>query len=275
MILYHYCKNSALIGTITNRSIRLSDLSLSNDYMEGKWIKNVVRLACERRKMAEHHIVQIEKHGDFLSMSLGGLGYCLSKEPDLLSQWVAYADLGSGVAVGYDSEYFNKFGDAPAEDEPLYRLNEVIYDLEQQIDQTKETVDKIERLVNDGAFLYGGLLSSEEDRKRCQTARANLGRAMILLFPFLYTFKNPAFKEEKEWRLLSYRVKGEKGLKFQDRADRIAPYREFPIAQLDIPAIKEVWIGPKNGIPNEVIMELFEQNGFSGVEIKVSTASYR
>jgi hypothetical protein len=36
-ILYHYCSNATFLSIIESNTIRLSDLSLSNDSQEGRW----------------------------------------------------------------------------------------------------------------------------------------------------------------------------------------------------------------------------------------------
>jgi hypothetical protein len=35
------------------------------------------------------------------------VGFCLSEEGDLLSQWRGYADDGCGVAIGFESSFFS------------------------------------------------------------------------------------------------------------------------------------------------------------------------
>jgi hypothetical protein len=46
--LYHYCSLETFIAIISNKCLRLSDLSKSNDYMERKWIMNIVEEALDK-----------------------------------------------------------------------------------------------------------------------------------------------------------------------------------------------------------------------------------
>lgn len=39
---YHYCRLDTFIAIISNKSLRLCDLSKTNDYMERKWILNIL-----------------------------------------------------------------------------------------------------------------------------------------------------------------------------------------------------------------------------------------
>ena len=46
--LYHYCSLETFISIISNKCLRLSDLSKSNDYMERKWIINIIEEALNK-----------------------------------------------------------------------------------------------------------------------------------------------------------------------------------------------------------------------------------
>lgn len=37
-LLYHYCNVETFLNIIRNKTIRLSDITKSNDNMEGKWL---------------------------------------------------------------------------------------------------------------------------------------------------------------------------------------------------------------------------------------------
>ena len=39
--LYHYCSNASLLDILASHKVRLSDLSLSNDSLEGRWVRKV------------------------------------------------------------------------------------------------------------------------------------------------------------------------------------------------------------------------------------------
>src|SRR5688572_10740032 len=101
--LYHYCSNEALVSIVAGKQICLSLLSLSNDSMEGKWIRKFFEDACKAEGVNALDEQALLRHLDnFIEMS-EALGFCMSGDGDVLSQWRAYAGNGGGVAIGFDS----------------------------------------------------------------------------------------------------------------------------------------------------------------------------
>ena len=111
MILYHYCSNQAFQSIINTRAIWLSALSLSNDTMEGKWLRNVFSKVCADEKLDGDATDKVIAHIDGLEAIFVGLGFCLSEHGDMLSQWRGYASDASGICIGFSAEYFKKFSE--------------------------------------------------------------------------------------------------------------------------------------------------------------------
>jgi hypothetical protein len=102
--------------------------------------------------------------------------------------------------------------------------------------------------------------------------------ALTLLSPLsldLYRLKTQAFAEEKEWRIISLSINGNSYSAFRALGDRIVPYRELELPNLDIRAIDEVLSGPRNKTPIEFVRYLLNQHGFQEVPVHRSKASYR
>ncbi|WP_346867458.1 DUF2971 domain-containing protein [Clostridium sp. UBA1353] len=112
------------IAIISNKSLRLCDLSKTNDYMERKWILN--NLEDSLIKAFEKNEIFINLKEDYcydkgihnrLAFILDMLKHyvessiyitCFSRNGDLLSQWRAYGDNGKGVSIGFNSKLISK-----------------------------------------------------------------------------------------------------------------------------------------------------------------------
>ena len=103
------------------------------------------------------------------------------------------------------------------------------------------------------------------------------------MFQYLFRFKNPAFSEEREWRLISLSLRDPddsvftdaKELEFRARQDRIVPVRRIQLDDVGVKPIDRVVLGPRNISPEIVIASLLKKSGFDNVEISRSGASYR
>jgi hypothetical protein len=112
-----------------------------------------------------------------------------------------------------------------------------------------------------GAFDTLSLLThTPEAEAQRKHAYSNLSMAVLLLFPYLYQFKNPAFQEEREWRLISLVTpKDSVGgmdihrMDFRALTDRIVPFRAISLETLDSNPIVEVVLGPRNLTPQPVV----------------------
>jgi len=84
--LYHYCSNDSFHSIIENRSIWLSSLSLSNDSMEGKLLADIIFTLAQDDGLNTDAIKQLQLSIENLENIIDALGFCLSKQGDLLSQ---------------------------------------------------------------------------------------------------------------------------------------------------------------------------------------------
>jgi hypothetical protein len=55
MNLFHYCSNTAMISIISNKEIWTTELALSNDLLEGKWIREVFWIIAKTKEY-QHRI---------------------------------------------------------------------------------------------------------------------------------------------------------------------------------------------------------------------------
>ena len=273
MILYHYCSNQAFRSIINNREIWLSSLSLTNDPMEGKWLRKVFRNVCADENLDESAAKRVTELIGVLGDIFEGLGFALAERGDMLSQWRGYANDASGMCVGFSKAYFEELGEEnKAAKKTGFTLIQVEYDAEKQKTILMPIYKKVKHFIDKGAFRYPGsqmLLDPrpkeefEAEQEKWKGAFRDLTYNLMFLFPDLFKLKNPAFSEESEWRLISYFIKqGDDECDFRATSDRIIPYRVFDIPPKETFPISEVILGPKNITPVDVIELFLKKCGF-------------
>ncbi|MDD4203352.1 MAG: DUF2971 domain-containing protein [Candidatus Omnitrophica bacterium] len=286
-ILYHYCSTQAFYNIIHNKTIRLSSLSLSNDSMEGKLVTEVLTQLAEQDSLEQDDIKKLQQSVATLEQFLDALGFCLSEEGDLLSQWRAYTADATGFSIGFSKEYLIKLTTnslCKTGSESGFSLQRVKYNIEEQIELLKPIYDKIKDIVKKGAYIMPGrrLLDLrtddeiERENEKIKKAFESLNSNILMLFPTLFLLKNKGFKEEKEWRLISYFIKnGTDKCCFHADSDKIVPHRDFDLIANERKSIEKIFLGPKNKTPDYVINSFLKQSGFEGVTVVPSKTSYR
>lgn len=286
MNLYHYCPNSSFVSIIANKTLHLSEFTLSNDVLEGRWIKQVFADYGMQKKVSALDIEGIKGHLDTMLSYAGAAGFCMSEADDMLSQWRGYANDGAGVSIGFSSKYFDALKDLRVKrnDEFGVVLRKVEYDASKQQRTISEQADLIFECVSDGALHPPTLLSSDDSKARYQKRFPEMLDHIFQLMPYLYAMKNPAFAEEREWRLISHLFFSSGGvvpndlnrMDFRALVDRIVPYRAVKLEQLENEQpIVSVTLGPKNLTPVSIAKGVLEKHGWPQVEVRKSKASYR
>ena len=285
-VLYHYCSNDAFVSVVNSKSIWLSSLTLSNDSMEGRLVNATLRRVAARDKLDVHSQERLQESLGFAERFFDGLGFCLSEEGDLLSQWRGYADDARGVSIGFNKSYLDALAATSlGQSAAGFAVHKVEYEPTQQEALVEPTYVELRKLIAAGAFRRPGLQSLLDSRtpeqigaddKTIQSAHRELIIRLLDLLPVLFELKAEAFQEEREWRLVS--MLG--GARFEDclfrsSRGRIVPYRSFQLQALEQPAIAEVVLGAKNETPTTVIESLLAQAGFTEFEVRRSRSTYR
>lgn len=274
-----------MISIISNREIWVSELARSNDLLEGKWIRKVFSDYCSEKGISAGEQSELLTHLDIVINMAAYAGFCMSEEGDLLSQWRAYADNGAGVSIGFNSNYFEILGNLKRDRGDAFsaHLTRVEYDIVEQKKLVAEHADEILKFVADGALRRPTLLTSEEDIKKWREKFGAMGLRFIFFYFFLFRLKNPAFSEEREWRVIShiFRNEREKDLEqltkmdFRSHQDQIVPFARVPLESLPEPSVTEIILGPRNATPEYVVQALLSKYGWSNVSVRKSNASYR
>jgi hypothetical protein len=215
-----------------------------------------------------------------------GLGFCLSGEGDLLSQWRGYAGDGSGVAIGFRRASLEELVEANRERLPLLGLHKVKYGEQPLRDELVSRAEELMKLIGQGALApdANGKASENEGEDMVKTARelarSQLYKLLVAVKLDAYRFKTDAFREEGEYRLLATsRTEDDPpnpdNLRYRAAGNRILAYATVSIRNSETSAIREVVLGPKHATRPEVVEEFLELNGFANVSVRRSSASYR
>lgn len=272
-ILYHYCSVETFFSILSNRSVWLSNVNSMNDSYENIWADKFV--AAELQKLVD--LIGPEAVNlawdQYRNSKLNPFVFCLSSDPDVLSQWRGYANDGTGIALGFHAEKLT-----PNRHRPMHNimkgasltLNPVIYSKEIQ----EETIAK---------FFSSDLvapINTGESNPSC------LHIGISQLAGYAVTYKNPAFHQEQEWRLIhTPMLMGREGgghatdimgsdLELKQRVvnGEIRSYFEFPL-QGDF--LAEIWLGPKCRVSELDLTLLLSKTGHVKTPIRRSKASYR
>lgn len=234
--LYHYCSAATFQLIVSNRKVRLSDLTQSNDRAEGEWYWAVLKTLFEGEQVPAWIDSTRAHHASLNNVTLG---LCLSEQGDLLSQWRGYADDARGFCIGFNPSAF--VAGTP-----------------------------------NGPGLYKAIYSSEEQFRivewvrQMQSQRGPTDNILENSSFFQFVFKNGGFREEEEWRLIS--VEPLSSCEYGARGNRIVPYRDL---EFGAQAISSVRIGPRNSTPRNVIEAMLRRYGFDNADVHSAVATYR
>ncbi len=269
-LLWHYCMPNTFLAMITNRTLRFSSLSHTNDSMELKWGLNLFQEILNDQMYESSFMDFIECRIIPWLNSNAFLGICFSRRKDLLSQWRGYAENGSGYAVGFSkNDLTSRFKSFPS-------LG-VCYSRSQQRKRLEDILSSLERRYED------------EHERGVSELISQLGFCIA-------TFKNSAFKEEKEFRILmelkrfsdfisgprlvpkegQYNFDRPKKVQFRMSGGVPTPFYDhsFLVKKQQMP-IREVMIGPKNSSTEDDVATFLSTNDLWGIEVSKSKASYR
>lgn len=210
-VIYHYTSLSTLNAILENKTIRLSDITKSNDSKEITWIVDFIPKTFERsydtgttaylqkvidkRQWMSVVSQKVNKWFDFGENDYSYYVCCFSKDRDLLSQWRGYADDGRGVSIGFDTSALSKIifflmGD-------LLDIRKVIYEKRQQQKQIRAIADALLNKVKSHTKTITNMSTHDAYLYLDEEAEKTFKE----LYKMAIVMKNPFFKEENEIRL--------------------------------------------------------------------------
>jgi hypothetical protein len=240
-VLYHYTGQAGLLGIVEQKALWCTKVQYMNDSTEFGLALDMARATL--KKIIQETLLddadRIEIPGAFLkgetcfklSDSLRGLeeanlfAVCFCECGDLLSQWRGYAGGGQGYAVEFDTETLKRAAQAKE-----FILGMCIYDPDVQ-----------QRIV-DQAIQYCLDVVSAVQSPEQWIGLGPLADILSRCGPF---FKEPSFKEEREWRLISPIIwHPYESVAFRPGRSMITPYFKLPIASEGNLPIRRVVVGP-------------------------------
>jgi len=269
--LSYYCGTTVFSSFIQKKVLWLTSLRQSNDTKEGTWMRSFWLDLPPNRT---HHD-KLRKRGlaaclDSALHEKDVLGICFSEERDLLSQWRGYANDGAGFSITFNRQSLEEIAQCSDLGVQL-DLCKVIYG-----NQDNEEINAVVRQLA-GAFSadaqkytegngIGSLHIDFGPKGEKHALHESVARA-------LFTVRNGAFREEREWRVFAYgSLNHIEGMNYRVSNETLSPYLKLSIPAA---AIEGVTIEPTNSTPRHVVKAELTRNGLDQVWVKSSTASYR
>jgi hypothetical protein len=247
-----------------------------NDFMEVRWGYSMWEEAATR--LGKNHEVDRSflDEIDRVIHDTGGralaLASCLSRNGDVLSQWRAYADDGRGYAIGFHAQTIQRMA---------VRAFRIEYAPEVQVAEVSAFVRKLH-----ADFAGSDRGEGSQFQEACETLAVDLA-----------AYKNPAFSEEDEVRLIhalvfepsgaSAKLVDPGGTAFNLPSDPVPVgfhIRDgIPVAHVDLDfagavppkMVREVVMGPRCSALATAVSVFLETLGLTEVVVKKSVASYR
>lgn len=302
--LYHYCSLETFLNIVRNRTIRLSDITKSNDYLETKTLLSYIEAEAIKQYMdnpisddtviisglsneqAIKYLLKIETQKILKRHDCSIYAVCFSAFGDMLSQWRGYADDGRGVSIGFNPDSIN----ALCENSPLL-ISKVEY-----IGYDYSKADEL--IINYSHNILEDILSTIRRGNTFDLYFHNLATSFIsytkantLMVKSVF-YKNASFSEEQEWRLVLNQelLKKEDDLKedFMKRYENWFPQglnfrcvKDDIISYLDLKfksnLITRIIIGPKSKINEDDIKQILTCFGYdlTNIKVKKSSSTYR
>jgi hypothetical protein len=236
--LYHYTTLSGMRGILKDRALWYGHASSLNDPSEMQYgkkiISDVLNDAMKRQDREDIRVfhrqlqVEVQALGDAIFHPFVA---CFCDSGNLLSQWREYADRGGGYCLGFAFSSATRFESdlgKLGEGKPPY-VRKVIYEADEQRELVRGYVDAVSAAAKKVLDRPSATPCPDQSisQSSAVTLRSMAMHAANLLLDMLLCFKNPAFKEEKEWRLVRVtRVDHQpENLRFRELPGGLVPYR--------------------------------------------------
>lgn len=282
--IYHYCSTDTFLKIVQNKELWLSALTQSNDATEGRLVTRAAAaiaeeegISIEKTELALHLLRAVED-------IWGGLGICFSEESDLLSQWRAYSQNGTGLCIGFAENYIDGLAKDSIGKSTDVKLIQVRYDLSDQKLLLKPILSELLQKLEQSTATPADVNKVRWDSRDFETLEKPKQAELLDLLDIamsarelVFSFKHEAFKQEHEWRLLhEHDHESLEGCKFYSTGSTIKPYKIIELGhRLFERSISEVVLGPRNNTPISVVSGLLIQYDYPDVQVRRSSAPYR
>jgi hypothetical protein len=210
--IYHYTNVQGAIGILSEKKIRMTNISCLNDWMEGKYFyDHLLELFAKKTDVYEKLVILYKKC--FSNTYIASF----SKKPEILSQYKYYGNICIAFYILEIHESKNKLNDFATSG---FEVNsDIKYNPDEYIDTINKFAndnDLIEKVINEDMY------------------------SLLKFFCFFGTIKHSGFSEEKESRICHFWY-DPKEVKYRFKDERRIPYIEFNF----LPStINKIVIGP-------------------------------
>jgi Protein of unknown function (DUF2971) len=257
--LFHYCGVDGFHGIVTGSKLWLSDILTLNDASEMLYARAIVDEVLRSQNSPPPWLPKgMISESEFLDLTSSWRTYvsCFCAEGDLLSQWQGYGARGGGIAIGFDPLRLKNHCQINGITNPV----PMIYDKEEQ---RRPVLNLTSRAC---------AIAAKYDLKANEWPDFS-EEFIFRLTTYMPQMKNPAFREESEWRLL--KISPNETPKFRPARGIIVPYLELSNIPSDV--FKSVTLGPaiepKFGLrPTKLFLE---SHGMAHVEVRQSQIPLR
>ena len=260
-VLYHYTDAQGLYGIAQTKELWATNVSYLNDSQEVHYGHGLAREFI-KRFAPDSRIYNILRRGlgYFASMADPAnvdnyvISFC--SEPDLLSQWRAYGNNGTGYAIGFSTPELMELTRYTGGSHSL-SLFPLVYEKQLQLQLLADYAQATEQYCEERAV---GDLGWEDLRS---------------WLDIILKCKHSQFREENEWRLSWVLLYPYSGPFYRVRRGDIVPY--FKI-RLNIKMVTSVMVGPTVNpeLAQRAIRDMVMRSGFAYAKtVEVSTLPLR
>jgi Protein of unknown function (DUF2971) len=232
--IFHYTTAEGLLGIVRSNRLWASDLLYMNDSTEVEYGRKLIievaaGVADEAKcSMAQMLCKSIDTVLYPVGMVSGGFyAACFCAEGDLLSQWRGYSGGVGGYALGFRSRDLQPI--RASTPERRFVLRPIVYDPNQQRELIRTFLLEVDAALTE--LLDGDMVERESDVHT--VAYVTIQRQML---ECMLTMKNPAFMEEREWRLIHYRSgfsrEPEATIEYRPTRSFIVPYVALDVTRM-------------------------------------------
>lgn len=271
-VFWHYTSLSGIKGIVDSKTIYATDARFLNDASELNHLRDLLTYEINQRLRnhppSERMLLQLK---EWISHRVGSGGILFiasfSANGNLLSQWRGYCPSGKGVCIAFDPHEL-----VSASRDQQFTIGKCIYAWDQKTQILSSLLDEIEALaIRMGEVTDTGKrhpLNSYHDV--FESIEDDLLRVACL-------FKDPAFREEEEWRIVSPVVSNyvEAEIEYREGISMLVPFIRFQLPKGDDEKVHlfQVMVGPTPN-PDQSITSLsrFLSKYASRATLSVSTS---
>jgi hypothetical protein len=264
-VLYHYTSLESACKILETNKLRASRVYLLNDASEVEYGADIVSECLDSVSEIPEAVRMLFRRGldgaasEFIRKirTFPFHVFCLSRKLDSLSQWRAYGRSGGGVAIGFKKGHLHKIS---ADGQPNHPFR-ITYKKEDQL-----------------TALLKPLAMVTDIGHRISPASTGQEQFWIQVFAelalFAFKFKNPAFSEEEEWRLLWTNDTPSVQFRLSSDGKILIPYIE---AGFSHESVYEIVQGPlgRPEVGESSLREFLDAKNYSHVEVTASEIPLR